>query len=125
MTKEHIIKAMTEIIKEQAEEMGLTVENKGTGHEFDNSFWEGILKDHSGIPEIKAYKDGYSITLRSFWGCPELDIRDGHELLVLTYGDYGHKGKYKVVQVRVDGDHYKENINKIYNMIERISGGFV
>lgn len=99
MKKEHIVRAMTEIIHEQAERYGLTVTDRGTGHAYDNSFWKDILRDVSGIPEINAECNGYSIGLRSFWGSPELCVRreftDGRrsDLLVLTYSDSAYRKK--------------------------------
>ena len=99
MRKSKIINGIIEIIKEKSEELGLTVEDLGTGHAFDKTFWKGIAKDNSNIPNVIASKDGYKIELRSFWGCPELSIRrninkkgrSDQELLILQYSDYAHK----------------------------------
>lgn len=76
MKKEHIIRAALELIREQAETLGLQVEDKGEGHAFDGGFWEGILQDTSHIPNVIARSEdgGYRIELRSFWGNPEIDI---------------------------------------------------
>ena len=134
MEKQQVIKGAILLIKRIAEEKGLEVEDSGTGHGFEGSFWEGILKDESGIPSVNAANDSYSIGLRSFWGSPEIDIHrvteEGEELLVLNYSDmvkkkgtndFTHTGDFRVREVRVEAFwDYKKCINEVYDMIEEI-----
>ena len=133
MTKEDVIYGATKLIERIARDKNLEVKNLGTGHAFDHSLWKGCLKDESGIPEIRATKDGYSIVLRSFWDAPEIDVRRqtdvGEELLVLNYYDamknkesdaYEHFGDFKVHEVRVDAYDYQKCLNDIQEMIWEI-----
>lgn len=75
MKKEHIVQALAEYIEDMSSIHNLAVTNRGTGTAFDYSFWKGLLKDNSGIPDIIAKNDDMFIELRSFWDSPELDIR--------------------------------------------------
>lgn len=134
MKKEQIIQGMAKLIEEKTKELELTVTNNGTGHAFDNFFWQGILNDDSNIPNIIAKKEGFRIELRSFWGDPELDLHrlydHGEELLVLRYSDsvrnaktghYEHTGNFKVHEVRVDARwDYASCIGEVYEMIKAI-----
>jgi len=134
MKKKDIVSRAIGFIRKTADKKKLTIVNNGTGHAFDNTVWNGLLKDESEIPNIIAKKDGYSIELRSFWGSPEIDIRrrrpHGEELLVLNFSDsikegdeYVHTGEYRVSEVRVDGAYnYKRAINDVYKMIDEICG---
>lgn len=97
MKKEHIVRAAIEIIEEQAKKYDLVITDNGTGHAFDNTFWEG-LKDTSNIPNVIASNDIMKIELRSFWDSPHLSIRIEEEnqmekLLVLTYSDGAYRKK--------------------------------
>lgn len=139
MKKEHIVKAMIEIIKNKTESLNLNVEDKGTGHAFENTFWDGLIEDKSDIPEIKAYNDNYSIGLRSFWGSPELCIRrhseannGKEEMLILCYSDfeyddiehtsYTHTDNFYVDEIRCNTHgNYKACIDEIYDIIEQIA----
>ena len=121
MTKEQIIKASISYIEKYAEEHNLEVIDNGTGHGFDNTVWKDVLTDDSNIPSISAKNEMYSISLSSFWGSPEICIREetefGQVLMVLNYSDhvkdndnnndkkYKSTGDYEVNQVRVDGLH--------------------
>lgn len=134
MKKETVLHGMINLIRKKARELKLTVEDRGTGHAFDNSFWKGLIEDDSGIPNIKAKSDQYSIELRSFWGSPEIDIRQktdlGEELLIFHYsdyeirnGEYQHTGDYHVGEVRVDShSDYRSLINEVYKMIDYVEG---
>jgi len=116
-----------------AGEKGLEVEDKGTGHGFEGSFWEELLTDISGIPEVTARGEGYSIGLRSFWGNPEVDIHrmknSGEELLIFRWsdrekneaGEYEHTGNFRVGEIRTDCRwDYKSNIEEIYKLIAEV-----
>lgn len=130
MTKEQVIKGCTKLIEKIAKEKNLEIENLGTGHAFDNSFWN--FKDTSEIPTINAFKEGYKIGLRPFWSNPEVCVRRdteiGQELLIFTFSDsiknkeaseYDHTGDFKVHEVRVDSySDYKSCVNEVYEMIE-------
>ena len=132
MTKQQVIKGALLLIEKIAKDKGLTVENKGTGHAFDKTFWAGLIEDDSKIPEVTARGEGYSITLRSFWGDPEIDVRRagkyGEELLIFNYSDsekmegeteYKHTGCFLVQQVRVEAKcDYKACIKEVYDMID-------
>lgn len=133
MNKKEVIGGALKLIEKIAEEKGLEILDIGTGHAFDGSFWAGVLEDDSGIPEVKAKGDGYSIGLRSFWGTPEVDVRrtvdDGEELLVLRFADgvknanghYEHTGNFRPYEVRVDAMwDYKKCVEDVYEMIEFI-----
>ena len=134
MRKEDVIKGAVALIKQIATEKALEVVDKGVGHAWDGSFWDGILTDDSNIPNVKAKNGEYSIELRSFWGDPEIDIHRaspyGEELLVLTYSDsvkteadekYRHTGDYMVRQVRVESrSDYKKCVQEVYDMIEKV-----
>lgn len=98
MKKEHIVKALAEYIKSRSEQESLAVTDNGTGKAFDGSFWEGVFKDDSNIPNIIAKNDTEKIELRSFWGSPELDIStklpDGRSVLqVLNFSDGAYRPK--------------------------------
>lgn len=134
MKKTEIIRGAVKLIEKIAEEKGLEVLDLGTGHAFDGSFWDGVLEDDSGIPEVKATAEGYSICLRSFWGSPEVDVRrtveDGEELLVLNYSDsvknaegkYEHTGNFRPHEVRVDARwDYRKCVEDVYEMISFIN----
>lgn len=140
MTKEQIVKGCIKLIEKIAKEKGLEVENLGTGHGFDRSFWEGYVKDTSEIPTINATSDnyeigvqgGYKIGLRPFWSDPEICIRRdtelGEELLIFSFSDqvknretrhYDHTGDFKLNEIRVDVySDYKACIEEVYEMIE-------
>ena len=130
MKKEEIIRGALKLIEKTAGEKGLEVIDIGTGHAFDGSFWAGVFEDNSGIPEVKAVGDGYSIELRSFWGRPEVDVsrtvEDGEELIVLNYSDsvkneegkYEHTGNFRPHEVRVDARwDYRKCVDEVYEMI--------
>lgn len=130
MKFENVIAGCIALVQREALKRGIEVEDLGTGHQFDNSFWKG-LKDDSGIPTVKAKTDGYSIELRPFWSSPEIDIRrvvDGQEeLLIFNFSDYEKQGEeyvhtkeFGVYEIRTDchSNRYKKNINEIYKMIE-------
>lgn len=98
MKKEHIVQALAEYIEDMSSIHNLTVINKGTGTAFDYSFWKGLFKDESDIPDIIAKNDDMFIELRSFWSSPELDIRKRTEretqtLQVLNFSDGAYKEK--------------------------------
>lgn len=134
MTKEQVIRGCVALIRKIAEERGLTVEDKGTGHAFDGGFWDRIFTDDSMIPTEVAAGEGYSIELRPFWSSPEIDIRrgtvTGEEMLIFNYNDtvknavtgqYDHTGDFQVQQVRVEARwNYISCINEIYAMIEYV-----
>ena len=134
MKKEQVIKGAVKLIEQIANDKGLTVVNKGTGHAFDGGVWEGLLKDDSNIPNVIAKGEGYSIELRSFWGNPEIDVHRagdyGEELLIFNYSDseklksdteYRHTGNLMVQQVRVEAKcDYRSCVNEVYAMIERL-----
>lgn len=135
MTKEQVIKGCIKLIEKIAEEKGFEVIDQGTGHGFDNSFWN--LTDTSGIPTISAKDDNYSILLRPFWSSPEIDIRKqtelGEDLLVFNFSDfiknketneYEHTGDYSVraIEVNVRCDH-KKAIEEVYQMIDEVERG--
>lgn len=134
MKKEQVIKGAVKLIKKIAEDKGLTVDDKGTGHAYDGGFWEGLLTDDSNIPNVVAKGEGYSIELRSFWGNPEIDVHRtgyyGEELLIFNYSDYEklksdteykHTGCFMVQQVRVEAKwDYRACIEEVYSMIERL-----
>jgi len=134
MRKEHIVSAVLQIINEEAQKRNLTIEDKGTGHAFDGTVWD-YLKDDSNIPEVQAVDEdyilgkakGYLIKLRSFWGSPEVDIRDNGDLLVLTFsdtmyidGEYVHTGTFNVHQVRVESYDYAGRMLEMHSLITRI-----
>lgn len=128
MTKEQIIKGAIALINHIAEERGLIVEDRGTGHAFDNSFWN--FTDNSQIPTIVAGDNAFSIELRPFWSSPEIDVRrnadDGEELLIFNFSDsvkidgkYQHTEDWHVHEVRVDARwDYKACIEEVYEMID-------
>lgn len=128
MTKEQIIRGATALIRKIAKEKNLSVENKGTGHGFDDSFWN--FPDTSEIPTIIAWNDVYKIELRPFWSSPEIDVwrqaPSGEELLIFNFSDfkkingkYQHTGNWRVHEVRVDARwDYKACINEVYEMID-------
>lgn len=140
MTKEQVIKGCIKLIEKIAKEKELEVENLGTGHGFEGSFWEGMAKDISEIPTINAksadyeigVQGGYKIGLRPFWSSPEICIRRdtelGEELLIFTFSDsvknretdhYDNTGDFKLHEIRVDvRSDYKACINEVYEMIE-------
>ena len=130
MTKEQIIKGAIALIKRLAEEKGLNVEDRGTGHGFEGGFWEKILQDTSQIPTVVANNDTFSIELRPFWSSPEIDVRrqvlDGEELLIFNFsdyekkdGEYQHTDNWRVHEVRVDARwDYKACIEEVYDMID-------
>ena len=132
MTKKQVIKGAILLIEKIAKDKGLIVVNNGTGHAFDHTLWKEIMKDDSGVPNVKAKGEGYSIELRSFWGSPEIDVRRigkfGEELLIFNYSDsekmegdteYKHTGCFLVQQVRVEAKwDYKACIKEVYDMIE-------
>ena len=130
MTKEQIIKGAIALIKRVAEEKGLSVEDKGTGHAFEGGFWEKIFRDKSQIPTIVAGDNAFSIELRPFWSSPEIDVRrnadDGEELLIFNFSDsvkidekYQHTEDWHVHEVRVDARwDYKACIEEVYEMID-------
>lgn len=127
MTKEKVVKAMVSLIHWKAEEYGLTIEDHGIGHAFDNSYWRDILKDCSGIPHIIAKNDTYKIEIRSFWGNPEIDIRiksdSGEDLLVLNYADHLRKDDYILCQMEVSADRdHEKYISDLWSMIKYIDG---
>lgn len=130
MKKEEVVRGAVKLIEKFANDLGLEVEDKGEGHAFDGSFWDGILTDDSRIPNVRASKDGFSIELRSFWGNPEVDVRravvGGDELLVLNFsdsfknanGEYVHTGEFFPHEVRVDAMwDYKACVKEVYDMI--------
>lgn len=130
MEKKEVIRGALRLIGKIAGEKGLEVVDMGEGHAFDGSFWEGVFEDNSGIPEVKAAGDGFSIGLRSFWGNPEVDVRraveDGEELLVLNYSDsvknaegkYEHTGEFRPHEVRVVARwDYRKCVEDVYEMI--------
>ena len=128
VTKEQIIKGAIALINHVAKEKGLTVEDRGTGHAFDNSFWN--FTDKSQIPTVIASDNVFSIKLRPFWSSPEIDVRrdvdDGEELLIFNFsdsvekdGEYRHTGDWHVHEVRVDARwDYKACIEEVYEMID-------
>ena len=130
MTKEQIIKGAIALIKRIAEEKGLSVEDKGTGHAFEGGFWEKRFRDESQIPTIVASDNAFSIELRPFWSSPEIDVRrnadDGEELLIFNFSDsvkidgkYQHTEDWHVHEVRVDARwDYKACIEEVYEMID-------
>lgn len=134
MKKEDIIYGATKLIERISKEKGLVVNNKGVGHGNDNTLWEGILKDESGIPTITASGDGYEITLRPFWSSPEIDVRiptaNGEELVIFNYSDliknnetgqYDYTGDFYLHEFRVDGhDNQAELILEIFSMAQEI-----
>lgn len=134
MTKAEVIKGMTELIKWMSETNNLTIEDKGIGHGFDGSFWDGYLKDTSKIPTIDASnKDGtLKIGMRPFWSSPEICVRQqtnkGEELLIFSFsdmekinGEYVHTENFEVHEVRVDShSDYKKLIDIVYNMIDYV-----
>ena len=115
MTKEVIVDNMFQYIRLVAEYYGdMEIVNKGTGNAFEHTFWKDILTDDSNIPNVVAEREDYSIELRSFWGMPELDIRQktdkGEVLICITYsdsvkedGEYVHTNVFNLNQVRIDG----------------------
>ena len=130
MTKQKVIFGALKLIEKLADEHGLEVTDHGTGHAFERTFWNGVLKDDSGIPNVVATNDKFSIELRSFWGAPEVDVRrnveGGEELLIFNFNDsmkiddkYEHTGDFEVQQVRVEARHdYKACIEEVYRMID-------
>ena len=127
MTKKHIIKNSIKLIEMFAKELNLNISNKGDGHAFENTFWNGLFIDDSQIPEIKAYddKETFLIELRSFWGNPEISIRNkiGYEedLYVIHYsngshnenGDYIRTDDFKLYEIRIDTrENHKEKIDR-------------
>ena len=140
MTKEQVIRGCIKLIEKIAEEKELEIEDIGTGHGFDGSFWEDVIKDTSEIPTINAksadyeigVQGGYKIGLRPFWSDPEICIRrdteQGEELLIFTFSDsvknretghYDHTRDFKLHEIRVDvRSDYKACINEVYEMIE-------
>ena len=142
MTKEYIVKNSIKLIEMFAKELNLNVNNKGTGHAFDNSFWKDIFEDKSEIPEITANnEDGtFEIGLRSFWGNPEIDIHckiskgSFKDLYVINFsdgkydegGNYIHTENFTLREIRIDADenHKKKlkNIHKVVKFIETSAG---
>lgn len=133
MTREQVLYGCVKFMEYMSDVYKLTVDNRGTGHAYDNSFWKDVLVDDSNIPNIVAKNDEMSVELRSFWGRPEIDLRIqrefGEELLVFNYTDkikvnneYISTGNYVVGEVRVDSNdgEYKTSINTIYHYIELI-----
>ena len=132
MTKNEVINGSIALIQRIAAEKGIEVIDSGTGHGFENSFWN--FTDNSGIPSVKAETEGFSIELRPFWTSPEIDIRRdspyGEELLIFNFSDtmringkgkYEHTGNYMVREVRVDCyNNYRELIQEVYAMIDEI-----
>ena len=130
MTKGQIIKGAIALIKRIAEEKGLSVENKGTGHAFEGGFWGKIFTDESQIPTVVAGDNAFSIEVRPFWSSPEIDVRrnaeDGEELLIFNFsdsvkidGEYRHTEDWHVHEVRVDARwDYKACIEEVYEMID-------
>lgn len=138
MTKSEVIKGMIALIEMVAERENLTIDNKGVGHAFDNSFWN--FEDTSEIPTIDAInEDGtYKIGMRPFWSFPEICVRRqsdmGEEMLIFSFSDYvktptddsyEHTYDYEVHEVvhevRVDSHtDYKELINETYDMINYV-----
>lgn len=111
MKKEHIVQALAEYIEDMSSIHNLAVTNRGTGTAFDYSFWKGLLKDNSGIPDIIAKNDDMFIELRSFWDSPELDIRKRTErgmqtLQVLNFSDGAYKDK-EMSDMMYSNDIYK------------------
>lgn len=138
MTKEQVIKGAYALIKREADKRNLEIMDRGTGHGFEDTFWEDKIHDNSEIPNIIAgqKEDGYSIELRSFWGSPEIDIRidypNGQQLLIFNFSDsikrgehYKDTGDFQICQIRVDGCNnvpctYKSAIEEVYEMIAYI-----
>jgi len=136
MTKSEVIKGMVALIDMVAKRENLTIDNKGVGHGFDNSFWD--FKDTSEIPTIDAVNaDGtYKIGMRPFWSSPEICVRRktnrGEELLIFHFsdfertsidGEYVHTGEYRIGEVRVDSkSDYKNLISETYDMIDYVIG---
>ena len=130
MTKEQTIKACYALIEREAKEKGLEIIDKGTGHGFDNTFWN--IKDTSEIPTVVASSEDYFIEMRSFWGAVEIDVRKklviGEELLIFNYDDsvkqknnkYVRTGDFRVCEVRVDGvrRNYMDAIRDVTEMID-------
>ena len=135
MTKEYIIKNSIELIKMFSKELNLNVNNKGVGHAFDNSFWEGIFTDRSDIPEITATNENgtFKIELRSFWGHPEISIRDkigyGEDLYVIQFcdssydenGNYIRTGDFKLYEIRIDvRNNHRSKLDMLFDIVNYI-----
>ena len=139
MTKQTIVKAMTELIEMYAKDRHCVPINKGTGHAFEKTFWDGIFTDNSEIPEIVAENEEikFSIRVRSFWGCPELDIHilsDDNEsgfadTYVIRYsdsaldknGNYMRTENFRLAEVSVNTDkNHIEKMDRLFEMVDFI-----
>jgi hypothetical protein len=131
MNKDALIIRITKMVYGTAFDKGLDVENKGLGHQYDNTVWKGF-KDNSGIPTIVAKKDDYSIKFDPIWDSMQICIRrkgnnGKDEMLIVQFSDTEikgdniiHTGDFQVSEVRVAAHNYRKCIDEVYEMIDML-----